>query len=104
MAEIEAMVAAAREFIESLRETEPAIWAAFQPGGGDSELTLLWDDNGTLCRIRPDRISTDRRVIVDYKTGGTSAEPDTWGRKQMVAWATTCRRLLPPRRARRLSA
>jgi hypothetical protein len=84
MAVIEAMVAAAREFIESLRESEPAIWAAFQPSGGESEVTLVWEDNGTLCRIRPDRISTDRRIIVDYKTGGTSAEPDTWGRAQMV--------------------
>lgn len=84
MRKIKAMVDAAREFIESLRATEPAIWAAFQPSGGESELTIVWDDGGTLCRIRPDRISTDRRIIVDYKTGGTSAEPDTWGRAQMV--------------------
>lgn len=84
MAEIEAMVGQAREFIESLKRSEPAIYAAFQPDGGDSELTILWDDAGTLCRIRTDRISTDRRVVVDYKTGGTTAEPGTWGRTQMV--------------------
>jgi len=82
--EIRDMVAAARKFLESLRDTEPAIWAAFQPGGGDSELTMVWDDEPILCRIRPDRISTDRTLIVDYKTGGTSAEPDTWGRRQMI--------------------
>lgn len=82
--QIEAMVASMRDYIESLRESEPAIWALFQPGGGDSELTLVWDQDGTRCRARPDRISTDRKIIVDVKTGGTSAEPDTWGRTQLV--------------------
>ena len=84
MQEIRAMVAAAKSFIESLRLSEPAIWRAFQPGGGQSELTIIWDDAGTRCRIRPDRIATDHKLIVDYKTGGTSAEPDLWGRTQMV--------------------
>jgi hypothetical protein len=82
--EIEAMVAAAREYIESLRHSEPAIWRAFQPGGGESEITMVWDDDGVLCRARPDRITVDRDLFVDYKTGGTTAEPDTWGRTQMV--------------------
>lgn len=83
--EIREMVTAAREFIESLRETEPAIWKAFQPDGGASEVTLTWEDReGVLCRARPDRISADHRLIVDYKTGGTTAEPDTWGRTQLV--------------------
>lgn len=86
MAEINAMVAAARDFIESLRgkENEPAIWEAFQPDGGDSEITMLWQDGPTLCKMRPDRISKDRGVIIDYKTGKTSSEPDVWGRTQMV--------------------
>jgi hypothetical protein len=84
MAEIEAMVDAARGYLESLRESEPAIWAAFQLGGGDSETTLVWDEGGVLFRIRPDRMSRDRKLITDYKTGGTTAEPDTWGRTQMV--------------------
>lgn len=84
MREVEAMVEAARSYINALRETEPAIWAAFQPGGGESEVTMVWEDGSTLCRIRPDRISIDRRIIIDYKTGGTTAEPDTWGRTQMV--------------------
>lgn len=84
MAEIEAMVKAARAFLDSIRSDEPAIYAAFEPGGGDSELTMVWGDDGVVCRIRPDRIATDRRLIVDYKTGGTTAEPDTWGRTQMI--------------------
>ena len=45
---------------------------------------MLWDDDGVLCRMRPDRINTARTLIVDYKTGDTSAEPNTWGRSQMV--------------------
>lgn len=81
---IEAMVAAARAFIESLKPQRPEIWELFQPGGGDSELTIVWDDDGTACRIRPDRISKNRRFVVDYKTGGTSAEPDAWGRTQLI--------------------
>lgn len=84
-----AMVDAAREYIDSLKSTEPAIWALFQPDGGDSEITIVWDDQGTLCRIRPDRISRDRTLIGDYKTTSAqgSAEPDTWGRTQMVKLA-----------------
>jgi hypothetical protein len=86
---VEAMVAAAREFIDSLRLAPPedlarSVWAAFQPGGGESEVTMVCEDDGVLCRIRPDRISLDRTLITDYKTCGSTAEPDTWGRTQMV--------------------
>jgi PDDEXK-like uncharacterized protein DUF3799 len=84
MLEVQAMVAAARDYIESLKESEPMIWALFQPNGGESELTIVWKDGNSLCRIRPDRISVDRKLICDYKTGGTSAEPDAWGRTQLV--------------------
>jgi hypothetical protein len=81
---IEAMVDSAAAFIDSLKHSEPAIYAQFQEGGGQSEVTITWDDNGTPCRIRPDRISTDRKLIVDLKTTATSANPDRWGRTQMV--------------------
>jgi len=81
---IKDMVSMAWEFIESLKATEPAIWQAFQPEGGESEVTMIWQDGPTKCRIRPDRITADRKLIVDYKTGGTSAEPDLWGRTQMI--------------------
>jgi hypothetical protein len=77
-------VDAARAFIDNLKATEPAIWAAFQPGGGDSELTMVWQDGPTLCKMRPDRISKDRRLIVDYKGTGRSAEPNSWGRTQFT--------------------
>lgn len=83
-AKVERMIAAARRYIETLRETEPAIWSAFQPEGGDRELTVVWEEGASLCRIRPDVITTDRKLIVDAKFTGTSAEPDSWGRGQMV--------------------
>jgi hypothetical protein len=78
---IRGMVGAACEFIESLKTTEPAIHAMFQ-GDGESEVTLVWEDavDGLRCRARPDRISKDRKVIVDYKTVSRSAEPNGFGR------------------------
>lgn len=84
MAEINAMVDSARSYIESLKTSEPEIWAAFQTGGGESETTFVWIDNSILCRCRPDRISADRKLIIDLKTTAASAEPDAWGRTQMV--------------------
>ena len=87
MPAVEAMVASAREFIDSVKLTEPAIWQAFQQDGGESEVTMVWQDGPTLCKIRPDRISTDRKLIVDAKFTGTSAEPDGWGRTQMIRMA-----------------
>jgi hypothetical protein len=74
----QSIVDAAKAFIETLRDTEPAIWAMFQPGGGDSELTVQWTDAGTPCKMRPDRISNDQRLIVDLKTSAMSVNPAEW--------------------------
>lgn len=83
MRKVERMVAAARAYIEALEE--PAVRALFQPGGGDSELTLVWEErDGTLCKIRPDRISADRQLSVNYKTTGASASPAVWFRRQAL--------------------
>ena len=84
VAEVDLMVASARAFIESCKETEPAIWRAFQPDGGRSEVTIQWDDAGLPCKIRPDRIATDNRIIVDLKFTATSPDPDSWGRTQLI--------------------
>lgn len=84
MVKIRQMVLSASVFIESLKDTEPAIYAAFQPDGGQSEATFVFQVGNTLCRIRPDRISTSKKLIVDVKTTQTSAEPDYWGRTQMI--------------------
>ena len=84
MLKIESMVDAAAAYIAGLQQTEPAIWSAFQPDGGDSELSMLWQDGPTLCRMRPDRINRERTLIIDPKFTGTSAEPDRFGRTQMI--------------------
>ncbi len=44
---------------------------------GDSELSYLWQENNRVwCRIRVDWIRKDRGLILDYKTTGTSVNPD----------------------------
>ena len=49
---------------------------------GDAEVTGLWqDDGGVWCRIRPDWLTTDRTLIVDYKTTDTSPEPEAFLRQ-----------------------
>jgi PDDEXK-like domain of unknown function (DUF3799) len=80
MRQIAEMVAAAMEFIEECRYSEPSVYQAFQPSGGHSEVTITWDDAGVPCRIRTDRITTDFAHVIDYKTGAVSVEPDYWGR------------------------
>jgi hypothetical protein len=80
MVEIDSMVTVAHEFVGSLRTTEPAIWRAFQPDGGRSEVTIVWDDGGTLCKLRIDRAALDYGVAIDYKTSAMSVEPDRFGR------------------------
>lgn len=81
---IDAMVTAAQAYIATLRDSEPAVWQAFQPNGGRSEVTMAWQEGDTLCKLRADRIATDHGLIVDYKTSGVSVEPDRWCRTQLA--------------------
>lgn len=80
---VAAMVAEALEFIDSLKDTEPAIWAMFQKDCGESEVTFVADLDGVLCRCRADRVSNGLAIVADYKTSAMSVHPDRWGRKQM---------------------
>jgi hypothetical protein len=82
--DVQSMVAVASAYIESLRQHEPAIWNAFQPDGGLSEVTMVWDDDGTLCKLRADRIANDHTVCIDYKTTAGSAEPDAFSRSGLI--------------------
>ena len=79
MTDIELMVEAARAAIQDSEFAE-----MFTPSGGDSELTLIWEEQGVWCKSRPDRLSKDRRLIVDYKTTGGSAEPTAWTKGPMI--------------------
>ena len=48
---------------------------------GDSELTYVWrEENGVWCRIRPDWISKDRHLCLDFKTTEASADPTKYNR------------------------
>src|SRR3989304_4859845 len=42
-------------------------------------------DEARAARKRPDGVSQDGRVVVDYKTTSGSAEPDAWARTQLLA-------------------
>jgi hypothetical protein len=90
VAEIDALVCAAQSFVDSLRATEPAIHAMMQPDGGKSEVVMVWEEGGTLCKLRADRISADNQIVLDYKTTALSAEPQAWARTMLdymgAAW------------------
>ena len=47
---------------------------------GDSELTYIWKEGETWCKARPDWISMDRALIIDYKSTGASAAPEDYVR------------------------
>jgi hypothetical protein len=47
---------------------------------GDAEQTLLFQDGGVWCRARPDVMSKDRKVLLDYKST-TSAQPEAFARQ-----------------------
>lgn len=98
-AAVEAMVAEARAYLATVSEHEPAVHDLFLPGGGKSEVTIVWEEDGCLFRMRPDRISAALNLMGDVKTTKMEAEPDAWGRKSLfgmgyyVAAAFYCRGL-----------
>jgi hypothetical protein len=47
---------------------------------GEAEQTLVWEDNGVWCRARPDLMSEDRKIVLDYKSTA-SAEPGAFARQ-----------------------
>ena len=67
------MVGAARAFLEDCEITE--YW-----NEGESEVSVIWQEDDIYLRCRPDRLATNRRCIVDYKST-TDAAPDAFGRQ-----------------------
>lgn len=51
-------------------------------GATEFERTVLWDDS-CWCRSRPDAMSEDRTLIVDYKTAA-NADPQGWIRSTII--------------------
>jgi hypothetical protein len=48
---------------------------------GDPEMTYVWEEGPVFCRALVDKISKDRKFILDYKTTGTSANPEDFIRQ-----------------------
>jgi len=75
------MAATANTFIAG---ADIAVCRAFSQNLGESETTIVWREGDLLCRIRPDRLSADRRLCVSYKTTPGSANPHRWSRSQLL--------------------
>lgn len=73
---VERMVERAKGYIE---ETELA--GIFK--GATVESTYTWTEAGVDCKIRPDLLSADRRIILSYKTTRSTANPRVWSRAQL---------------------
>lgn len=86
-AAVEAMVTEARAYVASIAASEPAVHDLFQPAGGRSEVTIVWEEDGCLFRMRPDRLALDLGLMGDMKTTKATAEPDRWGRTQLFGMA-----------------
>lgn len=67
-AEIDGMVAVAREFMDHLKIS------------GRAEQTIVWEEDGVWFRCRPDLLDDFIQRCIDYKTA-TSAHPLTWCKK-----------------------
>lgn len=75
--DVEAMVLAARRQIDEHKE----IHDAFVPSKGKPEQTIVWrEPNGIWCRARLDWLANTRARVYDYKSTGTSANPETISR------------------------
>jgi len=48
---------------------------------GEAELTYVWNENGVWLKTRPDWISKDKKLILDLKTVGQSANPNEFSNK-----------------------
>jgi len=77
--EVETMTGVAKDYLAG---TELAGIFAF----ADAETTLVWENNGVLCKARPDLLSADRRISLSYKTTAGSAQPDAWIRTQLPGY------------------
>jgi hypothetical protein len=73
--EVSAMVDMARE--------ELAAWTVDPPllTDGKPEQTVTWDEDGVLCRCRPDWLRDDYTVVEDVKTTARGADPGYFSRK-----------------------
>lgn len=74
--EIEAMVKQAHKALSEFEARGERL--NLNTSDGDSELTYIWKENGIWCRIRPDWITKDKSICIDYKTTQGSADPESY--------------------------
>lgn len=66
---------------EAVREQLAAYDCVPEPlTAGKPEQTIVWDDNGVLCRARIDWLHDVGLVVDDVKTTSRSADPERWSR------------------------
>jgi hypothetical protein len=71
-----------REIVEAAKShiANSELKDAFTPTAGKPEQTIVWQEGGVWLRSRPDWLTNDHRLILDYKTTAGSAEPTAWTR------------------------
>lgn len=53
----------------------------YRQADGQPELSLVWDEDGTLCRCRPDWWSADRALKIDWKFSSLVSSPESFQRQ-----------------------
>jgi hypothetical protein len=75
------MVASIREQL-SAHEADPPLFTDGRP-----EQTVVWEEDGVLCRSRIDWLRHDHRTIDDLKTTQASANPRAWKKTMLTIGA-----------------
>jgi hypothetical protein len=78
---------------DDVRRMEQAIWEQLDRHTADPPLfqaglperTVVWEDQGVLCRARLDWLHNDFAAIDDLKTTTRSANPEQWARMSMFS-------------------
>lgn len=78
--DVQAMVTAAREYMES---SDELCWVMED---GEAEQSMFWKEDGVFFRTRPDWAAHNDELVtlLDYKTTGASADPASWAKGMMV--------------------
>lgn len=79
------MVAAARTQLDAHKQAKDAFL------NGRPEQTIIWEEDGVLCRARPDWLHDSHLAIDDFKTTGASANPEVISRTLFSnGWDVQC--------------
>lgn len=68
----------------AIRAKSTELTTSLESDDGDTEQTLIWKDDGVWCRARPDWLSKNRDLVIEYKTT-TNADPHAWTRRTLIA-------------------